>query len=365
MSMFLVDHLGTDPIYIGVFTVSTAVMSLLVNRNIGNLIDRGISAKTLFLMANSSLVITGFLFSVIDAFWQAVLVGVTLFSAGNSCIPILLVMIRRHADQSGLRSAELNAQMRGGVSIMWIVGPALSFSCIEKFGFSFTYVLAASMALLALLLGVWLLPDYPQPVVSATKAKEAFKRPSSRFWLFGSVILLGNFCNGLYIVAMPLYIKQDLGLAESAVGLMLGLAAALEVPALLLAPKLSTHFTRHRVFTAAFYFAALFFLTVQLTDSYALLLFAQLFNGLFYGIFAGLGISILQDELPERTGYASSFYTNALRTGSMFGSSSAGILAQFYGYHNSLIGSLVGAVLALTVLYIIRHFFAQQECEVI
>ncbi|MEJ2044457.1 MAG: MFS transporter [Reinekea sp.] len=336
MSMFLVDHLGTDPIYIGVFTVSTAVMSLLVNRNIGNLIDRGISAKTLFLMANSSLVITGFLFSVIDAFWQAVLVGVTLFSAGNSCIPILLVMIRRHADQSGLRSAELNAQMRGGVSIMWIVGPALSFSCIEKFGFSFTYVLAASMALLALLLGVWLLPDYPQPVVSATKAKEAFKRPSSRFWLFGSVILLGNFCNGLYIVAMPLYIKQDLGLAESAVGLMLGLAAALEV-----------------------------FLTVQLADSYALLLFAQLFNGLFYGIFAGLGISILQDELPERTGYASSFYTNALRTGSMFGSSSAGILAQFYGYHNSLIGSLVGAVLALTVLYIIRHFFAQQECEVI
>ncbi len=359
MSMFLVDHLGTDPIYIGIFTVSTAVMSLLVNRKIGNLIDAGLSAKALFLTANACLVLTGVCFALLTEFWQAVLVGLSLFAMGNSSIPILLVLIRRHADQSNLQSTELNAQMRGGVSLMWILGPALAFSCIEQFGFTATYLTASSIAFIALLMAIWLMPDYAHQS-KLTKSENADiqkQRPPIRFWLLAGVTLLGNFSNGLYIVSMPLYIKLDLGLTESSVGIMMGLTAALEVPMLLLAPRLSRIFGRQRVYAFAFIAGSMFYLSLLLVDNYTFLLVSQILNGIFFGTFAGLAISILQDELPERTGYASSSYTNAMRIGSMFGSTSAGILAQFFGYQFSFVGSVAGTSIAFCLLILIRYKF--------
>jgi SET family sugar efflux transporter-like MFS transporter len=357
MSLFLIEKLQTPPAFIGIFTITTAVMSIVTNQWAGKLVDAGYNAKVLFMIALASLIITGILFSVIQTFWQAVLVGLVFFSVGNTCIPILLSMIRQHADNSGLQSTKLNAQMRSGVSLVWIVGPAISFSLIGLLGFSATYLLSAAIASVALLATWMMLPDFKRDQPFASTVNTIVEKVPLRFWVIGSVIFCGNLANGLYITAMPLFITQELLLPKPAIGILMGITAGLEIPAMLLAPRWSRLYGRMRVFLIAFGVGIVFYAGLIFANSLATLIILQMLNGLYFGIFVGLGISIMQDELPYRIGFASSFHTNAMRVGSMAGSSSAGLLAQFFGFHNALLGSLFAAVAAAILLFIIYLYF--------
>jgi SET family sugar efflux transporter-like MFS transporter len=354
MSLFLIERLNTPPAMIGLFTITTALMSIVTNQYAGKLVDNGTNSKTLFMIALLSLITTGVLFSVIQHFWQAVLVGLIFFSVGNTCIPILLAMIRQHADNSGLQSTQLNAQMRSGVSFVWIVGPAISFSLIGWIGYSATYLASASIASIALIATYFYLPDFIRSQKERNEVAQTIVKTTRRFWLIGIVVFCGNLANGLYITAMPLYITQELMRPETYVGILMGITACLEIPTMLLAPKWSIRYGRMRVFSLAFVVGIAFYIGLAFADSMASLIFLQLLNGLYFGIFVGLGISIMQDELPSRVGYASSFHTNAMRIGSMVGSSSAGLLAQFFGFQNALFGSLASALIAISLLLIIH-----------
>ncbi|EAR10444.1 sugar efflux transporter [Reinekea blandensis] len=354
MSLFLIQNLNAPPAMIGFFTVTTALLSLVTNQQAGKFVDAGTNAKTLLIISLVALVTTGLLFSIFTHFWQAVLIGAPIFALGNTSIPILLSMIRQHADQSGLQSTKINAQMRSGVSLMWIIGPAMSFSVVGWLGFSATYLTASTIAFIALALTFFRLPDYTRPVTQRTTKETVHGPVPMRFWLYSGVILFGNLANALYITAMPLVITESLNMAESWVGILMGITAALEIPAMLMAPRWSERFGRARLVTFAFLLAIIFYGCLLWTQHIILLMVLQLLNGLFFGIFVGLGISILQDELPQRVGWASAFHTNTMRIGSMAGSSTAGILAQWFGFQQAFAGSLISALLAIVLLIIIR-----------
>lgn len=361
MSLFLITQLNTPPAYIGFFTVSTAIGSILANQLAGKLIDKGVDAKKLLLVALTALIFSGVLFSQLQHFWQAVIVGLFVFSIGNTCIPILLSIIRRHADRSALPSTELNAQMRSGVSMVWIIAPALSFTFVGQFGFSITYLTCAAIAGVAFILALLFLPSFAFKKTNNTDIEK--QAPIAlHFWLLGLVVFFGNFANGLYFTAMPLVITQDLNLPEYSVGVLMGITAALEIPAMLLAPRWSIRWGRTRIFNLAFVFGVLYYSLLQFADTLVLLMALQVLNGLFFGIFIGLGISMMQDELPEQVGFASAFHTNAMRVGSMFGSSSAGILAQFLGFQKALLGSVSAVSLAFLVLIFVR-FIAHRKAK--
>lgn len=354
MSLFLIQHLQAPPAMIGIFTVTTALLSLITNQKAGKLVDAGHNAKYLFIVALSALITTGLLFSVLTGFWQAVLIGAPIFALGNTSIPILLSMIRQHADRSGIHSTKMNAQMRSGVSLMWIIGPAMSFSVVGFLGFPATYLTASGIASIALLLALFRLPSFIKPVAERTTKDTIHAAIPMRFWVYGGVILLGNLSNALYFTAMPLVVTDVLELPESSVGILMGLTAALEIPAMLMAPRWSERFGRARLVTFGFILAVVFYASLLWAQSLILLMFLQLLNGLFFGIFVGLGISILQDEMPQRIGFASAFHTNTMRIGSMAGSSTAGVLAQWFGFQQAFAGSFVAASLAIILLTIIR-----------
>lgn len=356
MSLFLIKHLQAPPALIGLFTVTAAVLSIGTNQLAGRWIDRGVNAKVLFCWAILTLIATGLFFSQVTSFWLTVIIGAPMFATGNTCIPILFAMIRQHADRSGLNSTNLNAQMRSGVSFIWIAGPAITFTMVGWVGFSWTYLISAGIATIALVFAIIRLPDFIKPKPTTKHADGQHQKVSLRFWALGAVILLGNMANGLYITAMPLIVTESLGLAETLAGLMMGVTAAIEIPAMLLAPKWSHRFRPLIVLTFGFCVAVVFYCVALLTTSYIAFIALQLLNGLFYGIFVGLGISIIQDAMPELPGFASAFYTNAMRVGSMMGSTTAGLLAQGFGFRLSLSGSLAAVSIALLLLLVLVKF---------
>ena len=68
---------------------------------------------------------------------------------------------------------------------------------------------------------------------------------------------------------------------------------------------------------------------------------------MFIGILAGLGVSLIQDLLPGRSGMASSLYTNTTHMGNLLSSLVIGVVADAYGYHQVIAVNLLIIMLAI------------------
>ena len=64
-----------------------------------------------------------------------------------------------------------------------------------------------------------------------------------------------------------------------------------------------------------------------------LLLALQLFNAIFIGIIAGIGMLWFQDLMPGRAGSATTLFTNSISTGVILAGVIQGAVAQSYGHY--------------------------------
>ncbi|UXI02568.1 sugar efflux transporter [Photobacterium sp. TY1-4] len=379
MSLFLVKQLGLDPSYIGVYTVSVAVSGMVISHRLGALSDRGVADKKLFLFGVSGIAAAAVGFSLATAFWQVLLTGVLFMGLGSASIPMILAMIRRYAESSGQDSTRINSQMRSSVSLVWIIGPALAFASVEHLGFQGNFFLAGTIAVLV---GLYAWQGISgesrhrtQPVLPALEPKtpdtaqigrrETTRLPK-RVWILGMVIFLANIANSTYITSIPLYLTETLGMSTSFPGILIGLTAAFEIPVMLLSARWASRYGKRPVILCSFVLAAVFYTGLQLAETPMAFVVLQVFNGLFFGIFVGLGISLLQDEAPAHVGKASAFYTNAMAVGTMAGTSLMGVVAGAFGYQQALLISLGAISLAFVLLLAIelraRRMQSQQMC---
>nr|WP_275440756.1 sugar efflux transporter [Vibrio sp. Of7-15] len=353
MSLFLVEGLGVEPIYIGLYTISAALSGMIMSQKLGGLSDRGIDSKTLFLCAVFGIVLAALSFSLLTEFWQALVVGIVFMGLGSSSIPLILAMIRRFAEGSGQNSTKINSQMRSSVSLIWIVGPALAFASVDNLGFSVNFYVAALIALFVIAYTWKILPNASVATTEQTKIGEHHKasvRLPKAVWFLGGVVFFANVANSTYITAMPLYVTQEMGFPVSFPGLLLGMTAAFEIPIMLLAANWSQKVGKVKLLLFSFGCAVIFYILLQMITSMAAFVVIQLFNGLFFGIFVGLGVTVLQDEAPDFIGKATAFYTNAMAVGTMAGTSVMGLLSQYFGYKSALLLCLGSMLIAFVLL---------------
>ena len=355
MSLFLVDGLGAKPSLIGVYTTSTALATIVVSQTLGGLTDKGLSAKRLFLFSIGALFLAASCFSIASEFWHALLIGVCLMSFGSSSIPLILGMIRRYAETSGQNSTRLNSQMRSSVSLLWILGPPIAFLAIDQFGFKGTFYLSAGVALVVLLLSLYALDESKAQKPAATGKGLSLKDVPAAVWLLGAITFCANMANSTYVSAMPLYLTQQMAWSKSLPGILLGITAAIEIPVMLLAARWSESFGKEKVVMLGFFLALLFYGGLQMVDSIVGLFLLQILNGTFFGIFVGLGVSLMQDNAPTIVGKVSAFYTNSMLVGTMVGTSTMGVVSQYFGYKFALMVCLIPMLVAITLLLVFIH----------
>jgi SET family sugar efflux transporter-like MFS transporter len=353
MTLFLVGELGVEPIFIGVYTMVTAIATMFVSQKLGALSDNGVNSKTLFMLATGAISLAAISFGLANHFWQVLLVGILFMSFGGSAMPVMLAMIRRFAERSGKNSAKINSQMRSSISLLWIVGPALAFSSVDVFGFHANFFIAAAIAATALFLGWRKLPDSIYTVTKKVDSAGKAISFSREVWVLGVIIFFASLANGAYINAIPLYLTQDLHFPMSFPGVLLGLTAAFEIPVMLLAAQFAVRYGTLRLLQYGFLSAIIFYVGIQYAESTWAFISLQLFNGLFFGIFAGLGVTVVQDYAGDGVGKASAFYTNAMSIGMMIGTSVMGGVSQFFGFKVALLVSLFAVVISSGTM----HYF--------
>ena len=235
LSLFLTNEVHVRPALVGFFFTGSAIIGILVSQFLAGRSDRKGDRKSLIVFCCLLGVMACVLFAWNRNYFILLFVGVFLSSFGSTANPQLFALAREHADHTGREAVMFSSVLRAQVSLAWVIGPPLAYALAMGFGFTVMY-LSAAVAFVACGALVWFfLPSMRKEPKVATGVLEAPRRNRRDALLLFAICTLMWGTNSLYIINMPLFIINELHLSEKLAGIMMGTAAGLEIPTMLIA----------------------------------------------------------------------------------------------------------------------------------
>lgn len=333
LSIFLTDKVHARPAMVGFFFTGSAVIGILVSQFLAGRSDKRGDRKSLIVFCCLLGVLACTLFAWNRNYFVLLFVGVFLSSFGSTANPQMFALAREHADKTGREAVMFSSFLRAQVSLAWVIGPPLAYALAMGFSFTVMY-LSAAVAFIVCGVMVWLfLPSMQKELPLATGTVEAPRRNRRDTLLLFVICTLMWGSNSLYIINMPLFIINELHLPEKLAGVMMGTAAGLEIPTMLIAGYFAKRLGKRFLMRVAAVGGVCFYAGMLMAHSPVILLGLQLLNAIFIGILGGIGMLYFQDLMPGQAGSATTLYTNTSRVGWIIAGSVAGIVAEIWNYH--------------------------------
>ncbi|EOL5164223.1 sugar efflux transporter SetB [Escherichia coli] len=333
LSIFLTDEVHARPAMVGFFFTGSAVIGILVSQFLAGRSDKRGDRKSLIVFCCLLGVLACTLFAWNRNYFVLLFVGVFLSSFGSTANPQMFALAREHADKTGREAVMFSSFLRAQVSLAWVIGPPLVYALAMGFSFTVMY-LSAAVAFIVCGVMVWLfLPSMQKELPLATGTIEAPRRNRRDTLLLFVICTLMWGSNSLYIINMPLFIINELHLPEKLAGVMMGTAAGLEIPTMLIAGYFAKRLGKRFLMRVAAVGGVCFYAGMLMAHSPVILLGLQLLNAIFIGILGGIGMLYFQDLMPGQAGSATTLYTNTSRVGWIIAGSVAGIVAEIWNYH--------------------------------
>lgn len=292
LSIFLTDEVHARPAMVGFFFTGSAVIGILVSQFLAGRSDKRGDRKSLIVFCCLLGVLACTLFAWNRNYFVLLFVGVFLSSFGSTANPQMFALAREHADKTGREAVMFSSFLRAQVSLAWVIGPPLATGTIE--------------------------------------APRRNRRDTLLLFVI-CTLMWGS--NSLYIINMPLFIINELHLPEKLAGVMMGTAAGLEIPTMLIAGYFAKRLGKRFLMRVAAVGGVCFYAGMLMAHSPVILLGLQLLNAIFIGILGGIGMLYFQDLMPGQAGSATTLYTNTSRVGWIIAGSVAGIVAEIWNYH--------------------------------
>lgn len=354
LSIFLTDEVHARPAMVGFFFTGSAVIGILVSQFLAGRSDKRGDRKSLIVFCCLLGVLACTLFAWNRNYFVLLFVGVFLSSFGSTANPQMFALAREHADKTGREAVMFSSFLRAQVSLAWVIGPPLAYALAMGFSFTVMY-LSAAVAFIVCGVMVWLfLPSMQKELPLATGTIEAPRRNRHDTLLLFVICTLMWGSNSLYIINMPLFIINELHLPEKLAGVMMGTAAGLEIPTMLIAGYFAKRLGKRFLMRVAAVGGVCFYAGMLMAHSPVILLGLQLLNAIFIGILGGIGMLYFQDLMPGQVGSATTLYTNTSRVGWIIAGSVAGIVAEIWNYHAEFWFAMVMIIATLFCLLRIK-----------
>jgi SET family sugar efflux transporter-like MFS transporter len=225
-----------------------------------------------------------------------------------------------HLNFSGARPADV-VNTRAVVSFAWVVGPPLAALLVGWAGnrallLALVAVAVLNVAATAGLLGMRRRArrDPVDEAVQVVATGRTMSRSGVTLVIVAFIALQAT--NSAVVAIMALYVTKSLGLDVIWAGLSLGVAAALEIPALLVLARLDDRFSSLALIGGGCLAGIAYYAVMVVVSGPALLLVVQVLNAWFFATIAGVGITLFQQVVP-RPGLATGLYTNTRRLGAI------------------------------------------------
>lgn len=282
LSIFLTDEVHARPAMVGFFFTGSAVIGILVSQFLAGRSDKRGDRKSLIVFCCLLGVLACTLFAWNRNYFVLLFVGVFLSSFGSTANPQMFALAREHADKTGREAVMFSSFLRAQVSLAWVIGPPLAYALAMGFSFTVMY-LSAAVAFIVCGVMVWLfLPSMQKELPLATGTIEAPRRNRRDTLLLFVICTLMWGSNSLYIINMPLFIINELHLPEKLAGVMMGTAAGLEIPTMLIAGYFAKRLGKRFLMRVAAVGGVCFYAGMLMAHSPVILLGLQLLKCYFY-----------------------------------------------------------------------------------
>lgn len=333
LSLFLSREVGAQPFWIGLFYTVNAIAGIGVSLWLAKRSDSQGDRRKLIIFCCLMAIGNALLFAFNRHYLTLITCGVLLASLANTAMPQLFALAREYADNSAREVVMFSSVMRAQLSLAWVIGPPLAFMLALNYGFTVMFSIAAGIFTLSLVLITFMLPSVARvelPSENALSMQGGWQDSNVRMLFVASTLMWT--CNTMYIIDMPLWISSELGLPDKLAGFLMGTAAGLEIPAMILAGYYVKRYGKRRMMVIAVAAGVLFYTGLILFHSRLALMTLQLFNAVFIGIVAGIGMLWFQDLMPGRAGAATTLFTNSISTGVILAGVIQGAIAQSWGH---------------------------------
>ncbi|ENJ5649297.1 sugar efflux transporter SetA [Escherichia coli] len=333
LSLFLSREVGAQPFWIGLFYTVNAIAGIGVSLWLAKRSDSQGDRRKLIIFCCLMAIGNALLFAFNRHYLTLITCGVLLASLANTAMPQLFALAREYADNSAREVVMFSSVMRAQLSLAWVIGPPLAFMLALNYGFTVMFSIAAGIFTLSLVLIAFMLPSVARvelPSENALSMQGGWQDSNVRMLFVVSTLMWT--CNTMYIIDMPLWISSELGLPDKLAGFLMGTAAGLEIPAMILAGYYVKRYGKRRMMVIAVAAGVLFYTGLIFFHSRMALMTLQLFNAVFIGIVAGIGMLWFQDLMPGRAGAATTLFTNSISTGVILAGVIQGAIAQSWGH---------------------------------
>lgn len=333
LSLFLSHEVGAQPFWIGLFYTVNAIAGIGVSLWLAKRSDSQGDRRKLIIFCCLMAIGNALLFAFNRHYLTLITCGVLLASLANTAMPQLFALAREYADNSAREVVMFSSVMRAQLSLAWVIGPPLAFMLALNYGFTVMFSIAAGIFTISLVLIAFMLPSVARvelPSENALSMQGGWQDSNVRMLFVASTLMWT--CNTMYIIDMPLWISSELGLPDKLAGFLMGTAAGLEIPAMILAGYYVKRYGKRRMMVIAVAAGVLFYTGLIFFHSRMALMTLQLFNAVFIGIVAGIGMLWFQDLMPGRAGAATTLFTNSISTGVILAGVIQGAIAQSWGH---------------------------------
>jgi SET family sugar efflux transporter-like MFS transporter len=163
-----------------------------------------------------------------------------------------------------------------------------------------------------------------------------------------ALTLIGLAANATMIV-LPLYIVHGLQGSRLDVSIMLGLGALMEIPMMLALGAKASRLNKSAWLAACAVVHAVYFAAMAAAPGVHALIPMQILNAFVVAVTSCLGMTFIQDLMPDSPGRATALFFNASRLGSILSGVLSGMLVQAFGYRGTFLFCGVLALCALVL----------------
>ncbi|MEZ2128696.1 MFS transporter [Sinorhizobium sp. CB9] len=358
MGFFIVEGLGHAPWTISIYAGALSCLAIVINRRFARLIDRGESAFPLIGIALGGYLVASFALSILPAFWTVLTFGVIGFGLSASAVSTMFSLGGSLAEQHQIERSRFNAFMRATTSTAWMVGPAVSFLVADQLGKFAVFRVGAALALVWLALWWWIAPRDATANSKDKAVKDGCEdHANPGLWFAAAFVFCLSSAHSLTFSALPLFYVQEVGLPGYAPGVAFSVKTFVEVLAIFSTPRLIARFGIRAPLIATALFAVVTIHILALVQTYPQMLVGAAMEGLYYGLYASLGISFVQSHAEARPAHATAIYWNTMMISGVLAGPAVGLIAQAYEFRTVIqIASLVALFAAAVLLFSPRRF---------
>lgn len=355
LSRFLSVDVNVDPRLVGLFFSVNAFVSIIGSFLLAKYSDKRGDRRNIVIFCCLMGVTNSLIFAFSRNYYLLITLGVLFAALSSAAMPQIFALAREYAVKSGRNVVAFNSLIRAQLSLAWVIGPPLSFGLAIEYGFTTMYLSAMSMFIVAMIFVAIFLPsveknptsELPNNVDLQAANQPLFKNKNVVFLLLSTVFMWT--ANMMYIIDMPLYVQSVLHLSDSLPGYLMGLAAGIEIPVMIIAGYLVPMLGKRNLFFIAIICGLIFYIGMILFTDEWILFVLQLFNALFIGIVANIGIIYFQDLLPTRMGVASTLFNNGIICSIIIAGMLQGFVSESYGHE--IIYSIALIMVAISLIF--------------